>query len=88
MPRFVKTDTALSSVSAYHAFGAPERPVLKQEGLLDHVTAPTLVLVGQTDWICPVAEGQRLNQGIQTRDSWFWKRGDISLDRSAEAVLR
>jgi pimeloyl-ACP methyl ester carboxylesterase len=64
MPRFAKTDTALPSVWAYHAFGAPERPVSKQEGLLNHVTAQTLVLVGDADWICPVAEGQRLNQGI------------------------
>jgi proline-specific peptidase len=65
MPRFAKTDTALPSVWAYHAFDAPERPVSKQEGLLDHVKAQTLVLVGQGDWICPVAEGQRLNQGIR-----------------------
>jgi pimeloyl-ACP methyl ester carboxylesterase len=65
IPRFAKTDTVLPSVWVYHAFGAPGRPVTKQEGLLDHVKAQTLVLVGHDDWICPVAEGQRLNKGIQ-----------------------
>jgi len=33
--------------------------------LLDHVKARTLILVGQDDWTCPVAEVQRLNKGIQ-----------------------
>ena len=64
MPQFAKTDTALPSVWAYHAVGATGRPVTKQEGLLDHVKAQTLVLVGQDDWVCPVSEGQRLNKGI------------------------
>lgn len=66
MPRFAKTDTGpLPSVWAAHAFAAPGRPVSKQEGLLDHVKAQTLVLVGHDDWICPVAEAQRLNKGIR-----------------------
>jgi proline iminopeptidase len=66
MPQFAKTDTGpLPSVWAYHAFGAPGRPVTKQEGLLDHVKGSTLVLVGHDDWVCPVAEAQRLNKGIQ-----------------------
>lgn len=64
LPRFAKTDTALPSVWAYHAVGATGRPVTKQESLLDHVKAQTLVLVGHDDWICPVTEGQRLNKGI------------------------
>ena len=33
--------------------------------MLDHVKARTLILVGHDDWICSVAEGQRLKQGIQ-----------------------
>jgi proline-specific peptidase len=66
MPRFAKTDAGpLPSVWASHAFVAPGRPVTKQEGLLDHVKAQTLVLVGHDDWICPVAEAKRLNKGIQ-----------------------
>jgi pimeloyl-ACP methyl ester carboxylesterase len=66
MPQFAKTDTGpLPSVWAYHAIGATGRPVTKQEGLLDHIKARTLVLVGQDDWICPVSEAQRLNKGIQ-----------------------
>jgi len=66
MPQFAKTDTGpLPSVWAYHAIGAPGRPVTKQEGLLDHIKARTLVFVGQDDRICPVTEAQRLNKGIR-----------------------
>jgi len=65
MPLFAKTDTALPSIWARHAIGTTGRPVTKQESLLDHVKAQTLVMVGHDDWICPVAEGQRLNKGIQ-----------------------
>ena len=63
MPRFAKTDTMLPTIWARRAVEAG-LPVTKQESLLDHVTAQTLVLVGQDDWICPVTQGQRLNRGI------------------------
>lgn len=67
MPEFAKTSTGpLPSIWAHHAVGAPGLPVAKQESLLDHIKAQTLVLVGHEDWICPVAEAQRLNKGIQT----------------------
>jgi proline iminopeptidase len=52
-------------VWAYHSIGATGRPLTKEESLLDHVRARTLVLVGHDDWICPVTEAQRLNKGIQ-----------------------
>lgn len=66
MPQFAKTDTGpLPSVWAYHAFGAPGRPVTKQEGCWIMSRRSTLVLVGQEDWICPVPEAQRPNKGIR-----------------------
>jgi proline iminopeptidase len=66
MPQFAKTDIGpLPSVWAYHSIGATGRPLTKEESLLDHVRARTLVLVGHDDWICPVTEAQRLNKGIQ-----------------------
>lgn len=66
MPEFAKTDTGPPpSAWAHHAIGATGRPVTKQKSLLDHVKARTLVLVGQSDWICPVSEARRLHKGIQ-----------------------
>lgn len=65
MPRYAKTDTMLPSIWARRAVGTPGLPVTKEESVLDHVKAKTLILVGHDDWICSVAEGQRLNQGIQ-----------------------
>jgi len=64
MPRFAKTDTMLPSIWARRAVEAPGLPITQQESLLDHVKAPTLVLVGHDDWICPVTQGERLNKGI------------------------
>ncbi|HEV2396507.1 MAG TPA: alpha/beta hydrolase [Candidatus Sulfotelmatobacter sp.] len=64
MPRFAKTDTMLPTIWARRAVEAG-LPVTKQESLLDHVTAQTLVLVGHDDWICPVTQGQRFNKGIR-----------------------
>jgi pimeloyl-ACP methyl ester carboxylesterase len=64
MPRFAKTDTMLPTIWARRAVEAG-LPVTKQESVLGHVTAQTLVLVGQDDWICPVTQGQRLKNGIQ-----------------------
>jgi len=63
MPRFAETDTMLPTIWARRAVEGG-LPVTKQESLLDLVTAQTLVLVGQDDWICPVTQGQRLNKGI------------------------
>jgi len=65
LPRFAKTDTGLPSVWAYHAFGAPNKPLMKEDGLLDRIEAQTLVIVGRADWICPVAEAERIHQGIR-----------------------
>lgn len=65
MPRYAKTNTALPTVWAHQAVGTPGLPVTKEESVLDHVKAQTLVLVGHDDWVCPVAEGQRLNKGIR-----------------------
>jgi pimeloyl-ACP methyl ester carboxylesterase len=63
MPRFAKTDTMLPTIWARRAVEAG-LPVTKQESVLGHVTAQTLVLVGQDDWICPVTQGKRLKRGI------------------------
>ena len=66
LPRFAKTDTGpLPSVWAYHAFGAPDKPLMKEDGSLNRIEAQTLVIVGQADWICPVAEAERIHQGIR-----------------------
>ena len=50
---------------AYHAFGAPDKPLMKEDGSLNRIEAQTLVIVGQADWICPVAEAERIHQGIR-----------------------
>jgi proline iminopeptidase len=65
MPQFAKTDTALPSAWAHQAVSAPGLPLTKEESLLGQVKAKTLILVGRDDWICPVSQGQRLNNGIQ-----------------------
>jgi len=66
LPRFAKTDTGpLPSVWAYHAFAAPDKPLMKEDGSLDRIEAQTLILVGRADWICPVAEAEHIRKGIR-----------------------